>query len=855
MNEIESVSPINVLVVATSPDVKAEGIAAAVEARADMTLVGHRVLTAADTNNLLPTLPSSPPSALVLVGPPAETNALAARWLAERADLVVMHVEIVADIVRISGIALRDPSLPSLLSALRGLVERVRTDPQQRVSHVQLWDVSPATETRATTGEHPPAPRALLQAAINWVHQVLRDAVENVPDENGDVHGLSVSRATLLQSLDAPPERDPSDLPSGLVEADRALNDALAAADAMTEPLGTAARTFALHPLELRLMVLALAPELDHRYQRCVGFLLDEMSRRVGTLGLYTRLLGAPTRIRGELSDAGGLARWRVFETSAGRLAAADEPLRIDPFLAEWLLGDQTALATDPRVRRAMRLVPWPGAVLLEAANESTAATRLVDTLGDPSRAQWVLLDGSDLPGWRALLELGARARHVEPIRINPARLAGVDATEVEESAARIGRMARLTGAPLVIDVTQGEGAEAEDEWLRLFLAALGTTGCRAAVICNDEARFVRLLGAVSYESMHEAPLPPAAHVDAVRAAATGAEAYLTEESAELMARQYPLHVGGFERAMQLARGRPLDYDADDPRLERFIAACKEVAGEGISNLAERIEPLFTLDDVVLPADRKQQLVEIVDNVRFAPHVLDEWKFRAQLPYGRGVSVLFFGPSGTGKTMAAMGIARTLGIQMLRFDLSKVVSKYIGDTEKNIDRVFNDAERSGSAILIDEADALLGKRSEVKDAHDRYANIEVAYLLQRMEAYEGLAILTTNLRQNLDPGFVRRLRFIVDFPRPDAEAREQIWRHCLPAASHALDDAAFRQLARRIDLTGGHIRQITLRAAFIAAAAGKKIGLEHVAHAARAELAKLGMAPVELDLLAGRRAA
>ena len=166
--------------------------------------------------------------------------------------------------------------------------------------------------------------------------------------------------------------------------------------------------------------------------------------------------------------------------------------------------------------------------------------------------------------------------------------------------------------------------------------------------------------------------------------------------------------------------------------------------------------------------------------------MLDGWKFRDQLPYGRGVTALFFGPSGTGKTMAAIGIARRLGIQLLRLDLSRVVSKYIGDTEKNIDRVFTDAQRSGAAILIDEADALLGKRSEVKDAHDRYANIEVAYLLQRMEAYDGLAILTTNMRQNLDPAFLRRLRFIVDFPRPDAEARERIWRQCLPdALAHA----------------------------------------------------------------------
>ena len=235
--------------------------------------------------------------------------------------------------------------------------------------------------------------------------------------------------------------------------------------------------------------------------------------------------------------------------------------------------------------------------------------------------------------------------------------------------------------------------------------------------------------------------------------------------------------------------------------------------------------------------------------------MLDEWKFARQLPYGRGVTALFFGQSGTGKTMAAMGIARRLNVQILRLDLSRIVSKYIGDTEKNLDRVFDDAQRSGAAILIDEAEALLGKRSEVKDAHDRYANIEVAFLLQRMEAFDGLAILTSNMKQGIDPAFLRRLRFIVDFPRPDVEARDKIWRQCLPEGSHTLTDAEFRQLARKVDVTGGHLRQITLRAAFIAAAAGSQITLEHVAQAVRAELVKLGMPAVEIDFGAGRRAA
>jgi hypothetical protein len=344
-----------------------------------------------------------------------------------------------------------------------------------------------------------------------------------------------------------------------------------------------------------------------------------------------------------------------------------------------------------------------------------------------------------------------------------------------------------------------------------------------------------------------------AERVELVRNALANLGAASDPGSEQFIAANFPLQVDGMEAALRLARFE-VSSGGGRPR-ECFLAACRSIAMQGISHLADRIEPCVELGAVVLPRDRAEQLHEIVASVRLAPKVLDQWDFQRQLPYGRGTIALFHGQSGTGKTMAAHAIARELEVHLLRLDLSRVVSKYIGETEKNCDQVFRDATSSGAAIVIDEADALFGKRSEVKDAHDRYANIEVAYLLQRMEAYEGLAILTTNLRQNLDAAFLRRLRFIIDFPRPDMAAREEIWRRCLPEEAHTLDDAAFRLLARKIELTGGHVRQITLRAAFVAAASGSKIGLNHVAHACRAEYAKLGLPPVEVELGERRRAA
>jgi len=193
-------------------------------------------------------------------------------------------------------------------------------------------------------------------------------------------------------------------------------------------------------------------------------------------------------------------------------------------------------------------------------------------------------------------------------------------------------------------------------------------------------------------------------------------------------------------------------------------------------------------------------------------------------------------------------LANQLHLDLYRIDLSSVVSKYIGETEKNLDTVFTEAERAGAILLFDEADALFGKRSDVKDAHDRYANIETAYLLQRMEVFGGLAILTTNFGQNLDRAFMRRLRFVVEFPIPDAAAREKIWRQCLPSQAPLAADIDFRFLSRRVEITGGNIRQITLCAAFAAAAEGAPIGMRHILQATRAEVLKLGMPGIEREL-------
>ena len=231
------------------------------------------------------------------------------------------------------------------------------------------------------------------------------------------------------------------------------------------------------------------------------------------------------------------------------------------------------------------------------------------------------------------------------------------------------------------------------------------------------------------------------------------------------------------------------------------------------------------------------QLREIAAQVTRRTHVYEKWGFAAKSRRGLGISAMFAGPSGTGKTTAAEVIADALRLDLYRIDLSTVVSKYIGETEKNLRRVFDAAEDGGAILFFDEADALFGKRSEVKDSHDRYANIEISYLLQRMEDYRGLAVLATNAKSSVDAAFLRRIRFVVNFPFPDAAQRAEIWRRTFPATAPTagLDPA---RLAR-LNVAGGNIRNIALNAAFLAAEADEPVGMAHIVRAARAEYAKM----------------
>ena len=288
------------------------------------------------------------------------------------------------------------------------------------------------------------------------------------------------------------------------------------------------------------------------------------------------------------------------------------------------------------------------------------------------------------------------------------------------------------------------------------------------------------------------------------------------------------------------ATGERSAGDDDRRTVDALFGAARLHSGQGLATLARKVVPRYRWEDLVLPADRLDRLREICNSVKYRALVYDEWGFDRKLALGKGLSALFAGPPGTGKTMAAEVMAGELGLDLYTIDLASVVSKYIGETEKNLARIFAAAERSNAVLFFDEADALFGRRSEVRDSHDRYANIEISYLLQRMEEYEGIVILATNLRKNMDDAFVRRLQFAVDFPVPDEADRRRIWQQIWPVETPRGTDLDLDFMARRFEIAGGNVRNIALAATFLAAADGRVVNMDHLIRATQREYQKMG---------------
>ena len=557
------------------------------------------------------------------------------------------------------------------------------------------------------------------------------------------------------------------------------------------------AEVFELDDFERCIVILCLAPELDRRYSRIYAYLDDDAHATAPSMALALSLFCADVSeqvaARASFQRIAALSRW---------LLADPHVLRLAPRIASFLLGHDTL---DDELLLPLPAAHWVNPRAKELVWSELVQSHLVHlSLIVQDEEPLCILEGPPGSGRKTFAEAVCLARGIPLLVSDAAALTAARVTSVF-------RELRLYRAALHLDGTMSPEtallvANELERWPGLVFATDAFTANRRAIHIP--------IGVPDEQLRRELWLR---HADSV-------------DSAARLGARFRFVPGQIEAAATLAESR----DESD-----LTAACRQLASRQLVAFAVKVPQRRGWDDLVLPKSHLEQLAELVGHVRHQSRVFDEWGFHGKVSAGRGIVALFSGPPGTGKTLSAEVVARDLGLDLFRIDLASLISKYIGETEKNLARVFDDGERSGGILFFDEADAVFGKRSEVRDARDRYANIETSYLLQRIEDYPGLVILATNMGRNIDAAFQRRMSLVIDFPLPDAGHRRRIWRSVFPAAA-PVDGIDFDFLSERFALSGGHIRNIAVAAAFRAAGNGGTIGMEHVLLSLKREYQKMG---------------
>jgi hypothetical protein len=642
------------------------------------------------------------------------------------------------------------------------------------------------------------------------------------PQSESTQRHLAIELAVLKKRL----ERCLAAARAGDVEAqDAELRAAIDAAErarhglAEPAPLDVLCSVFGLTSFERDIVLLCAGIELDHGIASVCAELQGEPAP---TFALA--LAALPDAAWGPLSPDAPLRCWQIVELGAGSTLATRR-LRLDEYVLHFLLGLN---AIDERLFG-----------LFEPVNESRlttpsqrAAAERISGLWSHASAPIISLCGSSPMALRAVAAHTAACSGLELYAVDARDLP--DTSPEQLTAARLWqRHAALTASALFIEVS----SDAVSGKAAAFAERL-----RTAVLVAAPAP-IRLRGRTVARVDVSKPLLSEQRL--LWREALGTQADRVSEHLDAVVSQFHFNPDDIQSVAVRMRMPPRASETEHEGATLWNL-CRLQARPQLDHLAQHIHPRATWHELILDNRANKILREISIHVRQRTRVYQTWGFAERSARGLGISALFAGPSGTGKTTAAEALARDLGVDLYRIDLSALVSKYIGETEKNLRQVFDAAEDGGAILLFDEADALFGKRSEVKDSHDRFANMEVSYLLQRMEAYRGLAILTTNMRDALDSAFMRRIRFVVEFPFPSPEQRAVIWERMFPAHTPTL--ALDVHKLARLNLSGGSIRNVALGGAFLAAEEGVPIQMRHLQEAARNELAKLERPVPEREL-------
>jgi ATP-dependent 26S proteasome regulatory subunit len=641
------------------------------------------------------------------------------------------------------------------------------------------------------------------------------------------------------------PEGEEQAFAEAQIQAERTATEVLEKAhgQGIIPHLESLASTFGLERFDLDVLLICLAPALDLRYERLYGYLQDDVTRKRPGVHLVLNLLGEPGPSRllslSHFAEGAPLIKHQIVECGADpglwKPPLLSQTLSLDETVAKWLLGSY-----QPHLEHLPYLsLIYPDQGLIEWCADREIIPQIEGSL---EQNPVIVFYGPDQASQEAAAQ--SIAGHLERPLLKVDLISAIKGEITPSSILRLAlRDACLTGA---LPFLSGWDACLEDGSPPASLLAELISFPGSVILSGLAAWQPRAVERQRNLLWLEFGIPDYQQRCDLWRHFLGQEAAVQELDISPLAGQFLLTTGQIRDAvatakdLSLQRGSPL-------RQSDIFAAARMHSNPRLSALAHKIVPRYGWEDIVLPEDQLALLHEIIATVRGRPLVLEEWGLGQKLVSSKGVTILFSGPPGTGKTMAAEVIASELGLDLFKIDLSTIVSKYIGETEKNLERIFNEAETSNAILFFDEADALFGKRSEVRDSHDRYANIEISYLLQRMEAYNGVTILATNMRANLDEAFTRRLQFAVDFPFPDEAYRLRIWHALFPVGIPRTADIDFAWLAHRFKLAGGNIRNIIVGAAYLASSDGGCVTMNHMLHGARRELQKMGRL-VEEDL-------
>ena len=590
-------------------------------------------------------------------------------------------------------------------------------------------------------------------------------------------------------------------------------------------PIGVLARSFHLTPYDCDLLILALGPELDPSIEILYAYAMDDVARKFATaqlgLALFTEATVERFEAQRRLEDDAPLISYELLRAEQGANAGTafhSRPLRLDNRIRQFMLG---STGLDQRLVRLSKAIPDLALPGEHETNVEELCSRIDFSLRDSLNLTGPADSGKILIAREVFERSGRKLICLDAQRLSSDSHEREEALRIAAREARLGNLAYFCRAP--------ETTHSEDHSMLRFIEFVERL--EAPLVIDSVERFacdrMMIVSAVDRPGR-------GSQLETWRLALAEYREDLNGEIAGIV-EQFDLGPEAIARAAGEARSRSNGSGAITS--SSLWQACRAQCARRIEDLAQKLTPFYAWDDIVLTPDTRKQLGEIAAQVSRRAKVYEHWGFARRVRRGKGISALFSGASGVGKTMAAEVLANHLELDLYRIDLAGVVSKYIGETEKNLRRIFDAAEQSGAILFFDEADALFGKRTEVKDSHDRYANIEVNYLLQRMEEYRGLAILATNRKSALDRAFLRRLRFLVDFPFPDPAHRRLIWEKSFPQEA-PIGELDFDFLSR-LEVAGGNIRNITLNAAFLAAERGGAIEFDDLLHAVRREYSKI----------------